>query len=240
MENAINNFYLYKNQKITNNHILFKKESITKSMLYLSDNYINFKYKMIKSQFNNIKFHHYKDIYIFHNVIDDDLCHQLIELLKKKEKQKEILKEFWKKGNNVQCSFIKLLHFHDLDKKVYDILNKYFRLFVNIHPSCRITRDGGYTLRRIYGKTRRHSDGVREKQTDLRSLSAIVALNSNYDDGIFKFPKQNLQVKLKKGDLILFPPFWTHPHEVSSPSNNTNRFTINCWSIEKSLPNYSN
>lgn len=228
MEKAINNFYLYQNINITDNQLFFKKNKINKTMLYLLDNYDNSKYKMIPSQFQNIKFHHYKDIYIFHNVIDEDFCVQLIELLNKKEKENNVLKEFWKKGSNVQCSYIEIKQHTNLDKKIYDIFTKYFKIIQKITSQCKIISDSGYVLRRIYGETRRHSDGIISHES-ARSISAILALNTNYNDGIFKFPKQNLQIKMKKGDLILFPPYWTHPHQVSCPSNNTNRFTINTW-----------
>ena len=37
---------------------------------------------------------------------------------------------------------------------------------------------------------------------------------------------------LKKGEAIAFPPYWTHPHEVSAPENGTFRYTINTWLYE--------
>ena len=59
-------------------------------------------------------------------------------------------------------------------------------------------------------------------------MSVIFCLNSNYQDGEFYFPKQNFKIKLKKGDILCFP-YYTHPHMVTSPTNNTYRYTINTW-----------
>ena len=33
----------------------------------------------------------------------------------------------------------------------------------------------------------------------------------------------------KKGQIILFPPYWTHPHFTAELKNRTYRYTINSW-----------
>ena len=53
---------------------------------------------------------------------------------------------------------------------------------------------------------------------------------SNLDFGV---NDQDIKVKLKKGSVIIFPPFWTHPHETEDLLNNTYRYTINTWSCQK-------
>ena len=63
-------------------------------------------------------------------------------------------------------------------------------------------------------------------------MSIIIALNDDYEGGIFHFPYQDFNVKLKKGQLIAFPPYWTHLHGVESPANGTFRYTINTWLYE--------
>lgn len=54
-------------------------------------------------------------------------------------------------------------------------------------------------------------------------MSVIMCLNHDYDGGEFVFPTQNYSVNLKKGDIIAFPPDWTHP------LNGTYRYTVNTW-----------
>jgi hypothetical protein len=64
-----------------------------------------------------------------------------------------------------------------------------------------------------------------------RKLSVIVGLNSDFEDGEFYFPFQDFKTQVKKGQAICFPPYYTHPHEVSAPTNGY-RYTINTWLIE--------
>lgn len=108
--------------------------------------------------------------------------------------------------------------------------------------------NSGYCLRKIYGKTRNHIDSILEvsntgitfiknnKMGDykmVRNASIIFALNDNYEGGEFKFTYHDVKVKLKKGSVIIFPPFWTHPHETEELLNDTYRYTINTWSCQK-------
>lgn len=108
--------------------------------------------------------------------------------------------------------------------------------------------NSGYCLRKIYGKTRNHIDNISEvynseitfiknnKMGDykmVRNASIVFSLNDDYEGGEFMFPYQDITVKLKKGSVVIFPPFWTHPHETNDLINNTFRYTINTWSCEK-------
>ena len=83
-------------------------------------------------------------------------------------------------------------------------------------------------FRKIYGATRRHVDGTSDISTQDRTCSVIIALNDDYEGGEFEFPHQNVKVKLKAGEAIIFPPYWTHPHRTND-LNGTYRYTINSW-----------
>jgi len=90
-------------------------------------------------------------------------------------------------------------------------------------------------LRKIFGKTNLHVDNPRylTDKENIRCLSVIIALNDNFEGGVFNFPYHKFSKKLKKGSVICFPPYWTHPHEVSSVENNKFRYTITTWMMEK-------
>uniref|UniRef100_A0A6C0HCY5 Prolyl 4-hydroxylase alpha subunit Fe(2+) 2OG dioxygenase domain-containing protein n=1 Tax=viral metagenome TaxID=1070528 RepID=A0A6C0HCY5_9ZZZZ len=105
----------------------------------------------------------------------------------------------------------------------------------------------GFAYRKIYGRTRLHVDGISEvfdsnihflKNNHLndyrmiRNASIIFTLNDDYQGGQFNFPLQEVSVRLNKGSVIVFPPYWTHPHEVSGLENNTFRYTVNTWSAQ--------
>jgi len=121
-------------------------------------------------------------------------------------------------------------------------------VILKINNKINIQYNSGYILRKIYGPTRNHTDGITEVYDSnitfiknnkigdyrmIRNASIIFALNDDHDGGIFKFPYQNVSFKLNKGSVLIFPPYWTHPHEVSGLENDTFRYTISTWSCEK-------
>jgi len=137
-------------------------------------------------------------------------------------------------------------------KNYCDLINNKMLLinevFLKINDSFSLEYNSGYILRKIYGKTRRHADGIPNIQKSnitfiadnkdgiynmIRNASIIFTLNDNYDGGIFRFPYHDVSLKLKKGSVIIFPPFWTHPHESDYLENNTYRYTITTWSCIK-------
>jgi hypothetical protein len=89
-------------------------------------------------------------------------------------------------------------------------------------------------MRKIYGATRNHIDGISGNwdkgfsREHVRVLSVIVALNSDYEGGEFYFPNQCSKIKLKEGEALIFPPYWTHPHQTGE-LNGTFRYTLNTW-----------
>ena len=77
--------------------------------------------------------------------------------------------------------------------------------------------DCGYLIRKIHGATECHTDSMLDSDQSyvnskmIRNLTITIALNSDYEGGEFCFPCQNFKIKLKRGQVIAFPPFWTHP-----------------------------
>jgi len=147
-------------------------------------------------------------------------------------------------GNNVECKFLTLKKIvkngipgaKDIDDLIFKRLGVVLNAFRTVRPYFKGIHDDGYTLRRIHGGTKLHIDGVHSKASGftklVRALSFIAVLNDDYDGGIFNFPAQNLKFKVKKGEVVLFPPYWTHPHSVSSVGEGQARYTINTWIME--------
>ena len=122
--------------------------------------------------------------------------------------------------------------------KIENIMNK-------INRNIEFQYNSGYLLRKIYGKTKSHIDNIYkiydsninfikdDKKNDyrmIRNASIIFALNDDYDGGMFNFPYYDISLKLKKGSVIIFPPYWTHEHEVYTVENDTYRYTLSTWS----------
>lgn len=69
-------------------------------------------------------------------------------------------------------------------------------------------------LRRMLGATRVHSDGVGAQATAVgvsyRVATMILTLSDSSDEIIF--PAYNTTIALNRGDVIFFPPYWSHEH----------------------------
>jgi len=122
-------------------------------------------------------------------------------------------------------------------------------IFKVVNDRLKFTNHDDMYFRKIYGETRLHADSIYGtpikdegawyvtenleygEQTYERQFAMVFSLNDDHDGGVFEFPYQDVSLKLKKGSVILFPPYWTHPHRVTDP-NNTIRYTVNTWFCE--------
>jgi len=179
-------------------------------------------------------------IYILDDVISDELCETCKVII---DNTNGDIEDY---GNrqNVKSKNIFIRHFENkkfaevIDNEIYEvvknILTKVSKL--NTYLSA-VSGDSGYCFRKISGATRLHIDGILHDPIDvsrnsiktLRKLSVIIGLNEDYEGGDFHFPNQDVKIKLKKGQAIIFPPYWTHPHRTDELLNETVRYTINTW-----------
>ena len=170
-------------------------------------------------------------IFVYKDLIEPEFCEKLIKLYKDHEDTPLLLKEDYGDTYNVKCNYIQTRFFPDIDNELVKVIYKILVKAKQDNPYLNGGEDSGYALREIYGATKLHIDSVidPDNPTKGRAASIIIALNSDYEGGIFNFPLQNYKVKLKQGDAIVFPATYTHPHEVSCPENGTLRYTINTW-----------
>ena len=173
------------------------------------------------------------EVKIFHKIVPPSLCKLLINTHIKDEARGQ--SEVYGKGYNVKATTLLLNEpqYKILDDKVFKVVDKIITKLRKLDPWIKISGSSVYQLRKIHGATRLHVDGVEHGRDDeLRNVSLIMALNSDYEGGLFHFPKQDLELRLEAGDAIVFPVYFTHPHEVSAPINNTVRYTINTWLLQ--------
>lgn len=168
----------------------------------------------------------------FKNVIDEKLCKKLITYLEDNIEIAYDMKHSNEQRNNVIC---KQLYVPDhLDKEVMACIHIVAEQYAKLYNWFGCSGDVGYQLRRISGNTLIHADGVwgaRKKDIkEVRTVSIILGLNSNYEKGEFNFPNQNYKTTVKQGEAICFPVYFMYPHEVSAPKGY--RYTINTWLTE--------
>jgi predicted 2-oxoglutarate/Fe(II)-dependent dioxygenase YbiX len=175
-------------------------------------------------------------IYVFDNTISDDLCNRLISLFS----NSDIIKgeENYKLGGNVLSTTIDDIP-SSIDNEIFNVVIKIAHHLNRNNGFLELSYDTGYCIRKIYGQTRLHTDNLVGSSEDLkrgvikikdaRKLSLIIALNSDYEGGELCFPDQDFKIKLKRGQAIAFPVYFTHPHYTNELYNNTFRYTINTW-----------
>lgn len=178
-------------------------------------------------------------IFIIDNVFTDDECEKIIRIIDNFSIKDE---EVYKKDGNVNAdsiNFTGLIDNHEnmdiLDmiiernNAVCEIIEKQTGVDIKIISSPH--------MRKIKSKTLYHIDGVSK---NMRNMSFVISLNSDYEGGELHFPKQGRYIKLKRGQAIAFPPYWTHPHGTTELKNDTFRYTLNFWSWETTPNSHTN
>jgi hypothetical protein len=161
------------------------------------------------------------DIFIFENVLKNDLIYRL-------NKIREDL------GHNDRIN---------LDKKNEDILNEFNQFWMKeIEPKIMdeyfstydIENGIGYNVSeetiqslREWIKTRwrdlylllyntnTNTNAEKNVHWDFSFMTFVGCLSENFEGGVLFFPRQNVNYKLKMGDIITFPGGITHPHYVT-------------------------
>jgi hypothetical protein len=182
-------------------------------------------------------------IYTAANIFTNQQCDFLISYI---ENNSRLLTEKpIEYGNNVECKFIVLDEMRTMnipystiiDKFIFNAVGKLLVRLRDIQCLFKGMHDDGYTLRKIIGKTKLHTDGITSKYKGskdyVRCLSLIIVLNDDYDGGVFCFPNHGVKFRVQRGEAIMFPPYWTHPHSVTSVGEQQSRYTINTWIWEK-------
>lgn len=184
-------------------------------------------------------------IFTVANVFTDAQCDIIIDYILKHSALWDEMAVGSETNNNVKCKYLTLKNMissnipysKELDDLIFKSVGKLLVKLLESNPTFAGTQDDGYTLRKIYGGTILHTDGVHSKtagiKNSVRCLSLIIVLNDDYDGGVFCFPKQGLKFRVQKGQAVMFPPYWTHPHSVTSVGEGQSRYTINTWILEK-------
>ena len=187
---------------------------------------------------------YYKNENIFHlkNVISEEDCKYIIDAIDKYKKNGKNVDH--SVSNNTKSHVLELQHIDEahIRSNCHHIFSKMLKDVISTSSDYLglLKKQANYVhtveLRKIWGDTRYHVDGMTDSTNQplehLRVLSVIVALNSDYEGGELCFPEQDFKIKLKAGEVLAFPPYWTHPHYSNDLKNNTYRYTLTAWFCE--------
>lgn len=99
-----------------------------------------------------------------------------------------------------------------------------------VNPHVVWSKDEGWEVMR-YQESERfdlHVDHVANKSESQRQLSVLIYLNDSFQGGETEFPRQGLLVKPGAGDVVVFPPWPTHPH-AARPVTQGTKYAVVGW-----------
>lgn len=151
------------------------------------------------------------DIYVASNVLDNKLCDELIRIY-----------NIHNKSADSNCVCLNRNEYNNTDFKVYKKLRELLLKIFDINKYININADEGYIL---YSH---HHESILKKEplctyekyynNLINSLIIFININDNEQEATFKFPEQEISLKIEKGSAILFPPYWTHPYKITGTS----------------------
>jgi len=228
-------YHIFIQNKKENDSIKIKLYTLTDVISPIQknrDNLLLVSKKFMYKQSNNIFLLDCKHLFT------NDICEIFQKYI---DNTKDFDEENWARNRYLVCKYICFQNIENVQTKnffidymnyIFQYLKNYLSEFYNIDCS-----GIGFTLlRKIYGPTKLHIDKVVGDMDIIdnkyypidktRNMSIIIGLNDDYEGGEFYFPVQDYSIKLKRGDVLAFPPYWTHPHMVNAPTNGTYRYTL--------------
>jgi predicted 2-oxoglutarate/Fe(II)-dependent dioxygenase YbiX len=179
-------------------------------------------------------------IKVYHNYIDDDICKQTIDELNAAVWHEHTFDDYDNKtkiklsGNQeLSTSYDNVSTKDVLMKKIWEGLNQY--IIKDFHFSWFDGWNGFTPLRfnqyKENKKMAEHCDHIIINEAGTRKgipvLSIIGSLNDDYEGGEF-IMFQDEEIKLKQGDLMIFPSVFLYPHRVE-PVTKGVRNTFVSW-----------
>ncbi len=178
------------------------------------------------------------NIYVIDDAFENDLCDKLIQYID----STKLKKLSFSGNNNVECYSVVDIEENETHGFVIEKIKELFKSVSQKNDSIKIKGQTLFELRKVYGETRIHQDGVfngdivqtenNGKMKTVRSLTIVVSLNDDFEGGLYNFPNQNISIKPKKGTAILFPPYYTHPHSVSAVETGKFRYICSSWALD--------
>lgn len=192
-------------------------------------------------------------IWSVENVISDELCEEACRFTDKYQKYSD--RSHYGRGENTNCRNLVLFEecaHEDSDYRAAHLalLAKIRSALANvvstvIEPAIKPLMAPIFSpiqLRKMYGPTRSHFDNVSPSIVEkdgtqvfaARIVTFIVTLSETTDEIVF--PRQGKTVPLKKGSVVLFPPYWMFEHYTTTSSQDGGRYSLTTWLNETSAP----
>jgi hypothetical protein len=181
------------------------------------------------------------NLFIKEDVIDNNLCEEIIKLFESSNKKyygvvESGLNKNIKNTIDLHMAFEPEL-FIDIDKKLHSILNKSIYEYIDkLNSNClTITMlhftDSGFNIQKYFkndGFYVYHNDFCVDYKNEKYRLFTYLLYLNNIDEGGETEFFGNYKIKPKPGKLLLFPACWTYPHKALLPISN-DKYIITGW-----------
>jgi len=178
-------------------------------------------------------------ITVFEDVLSVDQCDKIVSTYKDSLHWKPALTTGDVRDNNQssskrKCDTISLssltgIQDKYIDEQLYTVYSKCMHEYCSTVSDLSVEEDEGYMLLRYTtgGEYIQHVDAGKSNN---RSLSAIIALNDEYEGGEIEFFGGAHKIRLNKGSAVFFPSTFQYPHRVT-PVTSGVRYSVVTWFV---------
>lgn len=178
-------------------------------------------------------------MYVFDNVLNQTMCDWIIARVEQENMWK--LATIRKNSTNVldikyrnnYVTFISVLpQLQDVDNFVFPYVTAVGQQYIYLfnreldRPMLLFNHDEGYHV--VKYNDGQFYDIHIDNTLDTRLVSIVFFLNDNFAGGDLFFPKQSLSIQPKRGRVVAFPSFYTHPHRAQPVINGT-KYALVTW-----------
>jgi len=116
-----------------------------------------------------------------------------------------------------------------IDQVLFKYISEACRKYGNRFPRFQITNDSGYEILR-YTPGGRYDFHTDQHSTFNREATVIVNLNDDYTGGRLCHIQNEYNIKMGKGDIIIFPSNFMFPHRITPILSGT-RYSVVTWTV---------
>ncbi len=150
-------------------------------------------------------------IFLFEKIVPESICDSILNFIKQQRWEPASLEKTIFDPTPSKA-YTQIHYLIDIEKTVLNNVLEVYREF----------REEGHKLEISTNSQPIHRFIRYEKDADMKThfdslkgdrvISLIVYLNDDYEGGEVCYPKQGLSLKMKKGDILIHPAIFTHPH----------------------------
>jgi hypothetical protein len=180
-------------------------------------------------------------IKLYENTLSEDLCDRLCKLLGDIDNVKVTHNADWRRCFQVALTGDEPIFAQEVAPLLRQTMEKYksdlpFATAV-LHHASRIEAPSVICYKAPTDDNKDlhqfalHADNWND-QSAARQISVIVYLNDVEQGGETEFSHYNVSVKPKKGSILMFPAFWTHPHKGVAPQSQDKYIMVTWFTLD--------